>query len=202
MIFPYNIKSRILNHFNVIKKQIYIQTHYQTHHQIYHQTQKYKQSLQHIQSIQSIHLLHEFIALNNCKKHATLVVPLKYSKYLLRTSTLTISCVIFSYINNLYTISYLSALLLLTSINYWRYPVYGLRRNIDICTVFITILYHLYYFHKNDYYLCIVLNTLLLYPISLYYGYKKNYSLSVFCHSMLHICGNIINIIIYNTFEN
>jgi hypothetical protein len=58
-----------------------------------------------------------------------------YSKFLLYSScTIGISAVIAYIMNDLYVTVYL-LLLFLTSINYWRKPEYGLRRNIDLTAV-------------------------------------------------------------------
>ena len=65
----------------------------------------------------------------------------EYSKYLLYSSCfIGISAIIAYIMNNLYAFVYL-ILLLLTSINYWRKPEYGLRRNIDLAAVSIGALY-------------------------------------------------------------
>jgi hypothetical protein len=66
-----------------------------------------------------------------------------YSKFLLYSScSIGISAVIAYIMNDLYITVYL-LLLFLTSINHWRKPEYGLRRNIDLTVVFIGVLYAL-----------------------------------------------------------
>ena len=58
-----------------------------------------------------------------------------YSKFLLYSRcTIGISAVIAYIMNDVYVTVYL-LLLFLTSINYWRKPEYGLRRNIDLTAV-------------------------------------------------------------------
>jgi hypothetical protein len=66
-----------------------------------------------------------------------------YSKFLLYSSCLIgISSFIAYIMDDLYISVYLF-LLFLTSINYWRKPEYGLRRNIDLTAVSIGALYTL-----------------------------------------------------------
>lgn len=64
-----------------------------------------------------------------------------YSKFLLYSScTIGISAVIAYIMNDLYISIYL-LLLFLTSINFWRKPEYGLRRNIDLAVVYMYAVY-------------------------------------------------------------
>ena len=64
-----------------------------------------------------------------------LLVPLSYSKFLFYSSfSMLISAIIATIVNDIYVTIYF-LLLFLTSINYWRRPEYGLRRNIDLFVV-------------------------------------------------------------------
>lgn len=64
-----------------------------------------------------------------------LVVPLSYSKFLFYSSfSMLVSVIIAIIVNDIYVTCYF-LLLFLTSINYWRRPEYGLRRNIDLFVV-------------------------------------------------------------------
>jgi hypothetical protein len=64
-----------------------------------------------------------------------LLIPNNYSKFLFYSSfSMLISAIIAIIINDLYVTVYF-LLLFLTSINYWRRPEYGLRRNIDLFVV-------------------------------------------------------------------
>jgi hypothetical protein len=64
-----------------------------------------------------------------------------YSKYLLYSSYLIVISAVIAYImNKVYAFVYL-ILLFITSVNYWRKPEYGLRRNIDLGAVSIGSLY-------------------------------------------------------------
>ena len=70
-----------------------------------------------------------------------LVVPLSYSKFLFYSSfSMLVSAIIAIIVNDIYVTLYF-LLIFLTSINYWRRPEYGFRRDIDLfvvrCGVFI-----------------------------------------------------------------
>jgi hypothetical protein len=71
------------------------------------------------------------------------IIPMSYSysKFLLYSSfTIGISAAIAYIMNDLYVTAYL-IFLFLTSINYWRKPEYGLRRNIDLTAVYLCTCY-------------------------------------------------------------
>jgi len=64
-----------------------------------------------------------------------LTMPLSYSKFLFYSSfSMLVSVIIAIIVNDIYVTCYF-LLLFLTSINYWRRPEYGLRRNIDLFVV-------------------------------------------------------------------
>ena len=70
-----------------------------------------------------------------------LIVPLSYSKFLFLSSfSMLISAIIAIIVNDIFVTSYF-LLIFLTSINYWRRPEYGFRRDIDLfvvrCGIFI-----------------------------------------------------------------
>ena len=69
-----------------------------------------------------------------------LPISYNYSKFLFFSSfSMLISTLIATYMNDKYITIYF-LLLFLSSINYWRKPEYGLRRNIDLLVVKIGIL--------------------------------------------------------------
>ena len=61
-----------------------------------------------------------------------LIVPRKYSRILVCTSSTTILTVMRAIETNMLECALLSFLLLLTSMNYWRCPHHGWRRNTDM----------------------------------------------------------------------
>jgi len=82
-----------------------------------------------------------------------LVVPLSYSKFLFYSSfSMLISAIIAIIVNDVYVTIYFF-ILFLTSINYWRRPEYGLRRNIDMFVVKcgIIIIFYQFCLLKNEF---------------------------------------------------
>lgn len=86
-------------------------------------------------------------------------------------------------------------LIFATSLNYWRDPKYGFRRDLDVFVVWSGIFYL---------FICAIINkvwsplfwffyvsTLLLFPIG-WYIYNQGYvRLSVLLHCLFHLCGNL-----------
>ena len=84
------------------------------------------------------------------------IIPMSYSysKFLFFSSfSMAVSAVI-AYIMNDFYITVYMFLLCFTSINHWRKPEYGLRRNIDLTIVSIGILYAVLklFLLKNEFY--------------------------------------------------
>ena len=63
---------------------------------------------------------------------AKLVLPPQYSKRILRVSALTLVSISSAIYNELPFNCGLAATVMFTSVNYWRHPTFGLRRNVDI----------------------------------------------------------------------
>jgi len=98
------------------------------------------------------------------------------------------------------TLSYVQMSVFITSVNYWRKPTRGIRRNIDIMAVIIGISAHLYSSTKT--------NQLRMYGTSMcicggLYGlswclYKKGYLwASTISHGLIHVSANIANVLLY-----
>lgn len=86
----------------------------------------------------------------------------------------------------------------LSSISYWRYPLYGCRRNIDMLTVLTVFIYYFYaslnpFYNSYPYYFFTGTG---LYCSSL--GYKEhtrgNTKKAAYLHALLHVFANIGNI--------
>jgi len=129
---------------------------------------------------------------------------LEASRNLYYSSFLTISSVLLSYYYSLYVLSYLTTSVLLSSINYWRYPIKGLRRNIDITIVAISLITHLYYSYSYYYinYVYITLLGFFFYFISntlIRFGF---YWIGMQFHILIHIVVNVNNLLLYSHIIN
>lgn len=105
----------------------------------------------------------------------------------------------------LYALSCSPLIVFGTSVNYWRNPTYGLRRNIDIFFVVSSLSLHMYLSLQpkdtcisNNYLYCYVTPISgLLYSIS--WLLHKNQFLwsSTIAHGMIHVVGNLGNVLLY-----
>ena len=119
-----------------------------------------------------------------------LVVEKPYSTFLFQTSHLTLISTTHALYRGCYDISLLVGLALVTSLNYWRNPTYGLRRNMDIICVFIALFYHIHisrgaemaYFAQP-----FLILGMLSYPTSWYYMKHENKWIPTYYHALVHL---------------
>lgn len=129
----------------------------------------------------------------------TYIIEKKYINLLLCSSQLFLINSIISYFYNVYDYCFLLLFIYINSVNYWRRPILSLRRNIDIVTSILSIIYH-----KINIINSVNISSLIyLYTgISCYifslilHKYNKQY-LSVISHIFLHIFSNISCIVFY-----
>jgi hypothetical protein len=120
--------------------------------------------------------------------------------YLTVTSNFTLLSIYYSYMYEYYISTVLSTCVLLTSLNYWRYPLHGFRRNLDCIVVRISIgTQSILMVHKENFIIYFVINVVayLCYRYGQHLRTKKMLNQSVFCHSMLHLLANVANVILY-----
>jgi hypothetical protein len=89
-----------------------------------------------------------------------------------------------------------------TSINYWRNPVFvSHRRTIDIIYVQYGLWYQIYRAYSAEnaipYYI-ILFTAVSCFPLSWYFHKNKQPWKGTFIHSMVHIIGNISNMVLYS----
>ncbi len=127
-------------------------------------------------------------------------LPREYYIILWHTSWCALISSVFAFYKEFYDFSFLCFIVFLTSINYWKYPINNWRRKVDMFCVYITIIYKIikaYNIKHNIYYYSALTFALSFYMFSLYFSKKNKLWLSTLSHSMLHIFGNISNIILY-----
>jgi len=93
----------------------------------------------------------------------------------------------------IYDLMILSIMIQITSINYWRRPVKGMRRNIDIITVNLSTFYNLWTAYSYSYYNFIytVMIGTTCYFLSNSYKKKSELVKSLFFHFLVHLLPNI-----------
>jgi hypothetical protein len=138
----------------------------------------------------------ENIYINDKSSQLQLIVPYKHGYYMCIISFLNLLSGIYSLQKSapdFFTI-YLTGFI--TSINYWRHPTYGFRRNVDMSFVVLAFIYSLFK--------CIMINKLKSYFItsiivSFMYSFSKfcynnNYIwTSTIIHSLIHVSVNMHN---------
>ena len=121
---------------------------------------------------------------------------MKEKQFLVCSSCLTLFSVYYAYIYHHFISCLLTFVVFLTSINYHRNPIHGIRRRIDQSCVFITLLTQTIILQNQKYY--ILYNIFNCIGVSCYCISKLFDSWTrVYLHSMLHVFGNIANIILY-----
>lgn len=80
--------------------------------------------------------------MSNNTPNNKLVLDKPYSNIIYRVSYISSLISIYGFFQKKYDVSALVFCSFLSSINYWRNPYFGLRRNIDISTIMITMIYN------------------------------------------------------------
>lgn len=121
--------------------------------------------------------------------------------FIWRMSFLSLFSSFYGIYNKQYDIAFVPFGVFLTSINYWRKPDYSWRRYLDMTYVKLAFSYQLIKAYNSDnfkLYYFLTLLTISFYSLGVYYYRKKMYWKSTYSHSMIHVLGNISNIILYS----
>jgi hypothetical protein len=119
-----------------------------------------------------------------------------------RTSYLICALSLYGFIKGKYDLASIAFCGFLTSINYWRNPVYGLRRNVDRAVIPIGLFYHAiraYRCERCTVYYSVAALTVACYPVSWHYYNKKYYWVSTYLHCTLHLLANTTFYILYSS---
>jgi hypothetical protein len=125
---------------------------------------------------------------------------LSQNKYMWWVSWLSLISCIYALRNNNACIAVVPGGVFITSLNYWRDPKLGWRRSLDVYFVRVSAIYNIIIAYKSKYvywyytsfFICFCFS-----PLSWYYYNKKSYWKSAIAHSLIHVVGNIGNIIMY-----
>ncbi len=136
------------------------------------------------------------------KLYNGLVLPPTKHMYIFITTFFGLISSIYAISRKYYHLAIVPFGVFLTSVNYWRHPLYNSkRRYIDIIYVNLAMFYQIWYAYNSQYanlYYIILFITLCFVPLSWYYHNKNKIWIGTFLHSMIHILGNISNIILYS----
>jgi hypothetical protein len=143
----------------------------------------------------------KIFGLKNYPKEDVLCVFNKMqNNFLFITSWLSLLSFIYAHKRGHYDLMWVPFAVWFSSILYWWHPVDSIRRYFDITVVSCGLTFQLYkalHAEYNKLYYFFVLMAVLCYPLSQFY-YLSNPWISVFCHSLIHILGNVSNFILYS----
>ncbi len=126
----------------------------------------------------------------------TLIVPLEEARLIYAVCHLSFISGLISLINNTFHLGIFSWLGFVTGTLYWKYPINGWRRNLDIATVQVCLWHHLYNAYEKtcmEYYYSIMFLGIILY----FTGYIAGAKYGTYCHLGVHLCANVANTMLY-----
>jgi hypothetical protein len=129
----------------------------------------------------------------------TLVVPRDHGYYMCIMASIGLLSGIYALKRGNYGFAASPLGVWITSINYWRNPTYGLRRNIDMCWCLIALFGALQYSYISIHGLTwryIMAVSLLSYPVGWILYMYEYFWLATIVHSMLHVFPNLANVIL------
>lgn len=119
------------------------------------------------------------------------VVAQEYATKIYRVSFLSLLPTILSFHYGKYDVMLVPLTVFVTSINYWRKPTYGWRRNMDIGAVLSGICFQVYRVlecHNKHVVLAFMFSGACSYGMS--WVFSKQPSLSTYLHCGVHVCAN------------
>lgn len=113
-----------------------------------------------------------------------------YNGYIYYTAWISLFSSLYGFHRGHSDLALLQGLAFLTSVNYWRNPVFGCRRNTDISVVLIVVSYHSLYAltseNGNEFYKFLSYG-MISYALSWYCIFNKRFMLSAYLHNCIHI---------------
>lgn len=132
----------------------------------------------------------------------------EYASYIYRLSFISFFSFIYALYCECYDLAAVPGGVFLTSINYWREPVYGWRRNLDMSYVASSLVYQNYRaYHLLSspsqtpalitYYTLMGIG-MMCYSLSVHLYKKKDIWSSTYVHCLVHVLANTANVFLYN----
>jgi len=126
------------------------------------------------------------------------ILPPEQYLIFLRLSFLSLFSSIFAFFQKHYDLAVVPFIIFCTSVNFWRRPEHGLRRNIDIICVQIGMWYQIFRAYNAE--------NMMIFYIVYFIGcsffvlsrFQKCVWISTLCHMMVHILGNVGNVLLYS----
>jgi hypothetical protein len=118
-------------------------------------------------------------------------------QFLVCSSSLTLFSVYYAYIYHHFICCLLTFIVFLTSINHHRNPQHGIRRKIDHSCVVLTLITQTIILQNQKYYILYNIFNCVGIFCYLFSKFFKNTWTRIYLHIMLHVFGNIANILLY-----
>ena len=130
------------------------------------------------------------------------VLPPDQSNFLWNLSWLSLASGIYGISQGHYNLAVVPIGVWITSINYWKKPDYSWRRYADITFVHVSLSYQVLNSFRAEYrfqYWACLGVAVVFYPLGCYlHSQNKNKWHSTLCHGMVHVLGNVSNVILYS----
>ncbi len=143
--------------------------------------------------------LQTIIKPSNCSK--TPIICHKQALYMFCISCLFGVSSIYAIYRGHYVAAIPTTAVFLTSLNYWRHPIIGWRRTLDMITVQLSIIW-ICILAKNATYTirfyCMLVFGLSFYPVSIFFYQRGEIYMSTLMHSYIHIFSNLALIILFS----
>ena len=133
-----------------------------------------------------------------------LVCPLQYARRMFLSSFLLLINVLDGYYEGIYDCSLIIFICWINSLNYWRLPTHGIRRNIDVITAIFATYYHYNCSYElsidhGDIYRTGMMTFIGWYGMALYFGrIKNNKHYASICHVNIHCTAIIFNLWLFS----
>ena len=124
-------------------------------------------------------------------------IRMQISSCLMAINPLT--CLYYKYMD----LFWLGIMVIICSLNHWRYPIIGIRRSIDLVSAQIATMYHIYtaYYNLENYewniYISFFFIFLCFYGGAVYFGVNSDKNNASKSHFMMHLTGITANTYLY-----
>ncbi len=129
------------------------------------------------------------------------IVCKKEAIFMICTSSVCAAAAAYGFYRGHYLSSIIPTCVFLTSMNYWRHPTYGWRRNADVACVifaFISMLVVAYNATYGQRYYILITLAASCYPLSHYFTNQDMEYMGTLMHSYMHILGNLALFILFS----
>ena len=131
----------------------------------------------------------------------TTILTKEQANYIYNASYLSLCSFLYALYRSHYSLAIVPGSVFLSSIHYWKHPDYSYRRYLDMAVVKTALIYQSYTVYNAEYanmYYATLLLAIMSYPVGIYYYHKGDHWKSTYAHMLLHILGNIGNVLIYS----